>query len=83
MEKFLIFKTYFKETVAPDDFLTIPSYSKYRIRNLNFIFILDQLQMHLAYLESAPTYEDFVGLILQPCEMAYYIRALLEKQNAI
>jgi hypothetical protein len=61
-----------KGTVAGDGFLTISLYPRYKIKilTLSFGFCF------------STNYENFIGSIFQPCEMASYIRAVRE-QNAI
>ncbi len=66
-------------------FLTFPFYSRYRMRILNFLFLSNFgcIQRILRVLQDfSTTYEDLIGSIFQPWQMASYIRALRE-QNAI
>jgi hypothetical protein len=57
-------------------FLTISLYPRYRIRIRNFFLILANfgffLRIRRVRQDFSTTYEDFIGSILQTCEMASY-----------
>jgi hypothetical protein len=61
-------------------------YPSYRIRILNFFLFLSNFgfieRIRRVRQDFSTAYEDCIGSIFQPCEMASYIRAVRE-QNAV
>jgi hypothetical protein len=56
-------------------------------KDFQFCFILVELRPHLVHWKSAgrflTIYEDSIGSIVQPWEMAYHIRALREQNEVL